>query len=390
MSDDDTPMLRTSERGLFQTCQWAWWQAIIEGLVPRGSVATHFWFGTGIHLALALWYCGPGKKRGPHPAETWMQYAAKELQYIKSRRELDDGTEAKYIDAQTLGRVMMEGYIEKYGRDEHMHILQPERTFALDIPWPEPRPIFFAEIKRAIMTRYVGTYDLAWRNLETDWLLLEEHKTAGTIRTDHLSLDNQGGSYWAMAYRTLLSLGLIKKGDRLRGIEYNFLRKALPDPRPTDAEGYYLNKPLKADYIEAINKAVAAKNIFGPQSGLTGKETLATLQDIANKVELTVLGPRSKIQAQPLFERHIIHRTSQERRSQLIRIQDEAVQIELVRRGIVKPTKSPTRQCSWNCAFFTMCELHEQGADWETFRDLQFRRSDWYADHRNKSTEDIG
>lgn len=380
-------MLRTSERALFQRCQWAWLQAIVEGLVPRGAVATHFWFGTGIHLALALWYCGPGEKRGPHPAETWVKYAEKELQYVKSKRELDDGTEAKYIDAQTLGRVMMEGYVEKYGKDEHMYILQPERTFALDIPWPDPRPAFFAHIKREIMTRYVGTYDLAWRDLRTDWLLLEEHKTASTIRTDHLSLDNQAGSYWAMAYRTLLSLGLIKKGDRLRGIEYNFMRKALPDPRPTDAEGYYLNKPLKADYIAAFEKSSLSPKQLAHWK-ISEKLSLKALQNYADIAGITVLGARSKVQAQPLFERHIIHRTSKERRTQLLRIQNEAVQIELIRNGLVEPTKSPTRQCSWDCVFFTMCELHEQGGDWESFRDLQFRRSDWYADHRNKSTED--
>lgn len=386
-------MLRTSERALFQRCQWAWWQAIMEGLVPRGSVATHFWFGTGVHLALALWYCGPGTKRGPHPAETWLKYAEKELHFIKSKKDLDEGTEQKYIDSRELGEVMLNGYVEKYGRDEHMYIIQPEQTFSLDIPWPDPRPALFAHIKRMLLTRYVGTYDLVWRNLVNDWLLLEEHKTAMTVRTDHLTLDNQGGSYWTMAYRTLLRAGLIKPGDRLRGIEYNFLRKALPDPRPTDAEGYYLNKPLKADYIAAIE--AERQKMPGKRPGsswigppLTGKETLAMLQEIANKIDVQVLGARSKVQAQPLFERHIIHRTSKERRTQLVRIQQEAMGIEVVRSGILPPTKSPTRSCSWDCMFFTMCELHEQGGDWESFRDLQFRRRDWYADHRQKSTEE--
>jgi hypothetical protein len=381
-------MLRTSERALFQRCQWAWWQAIMEGLVPRGSVATHFWFGTGIHLALALWYCGPGKKRGPHPADTWLKYAEKELHFIKSKKDLDEGIEQKYIDSRELGEVMLRGYVEKYGRDEHMYILQPEQTFSLDIPWPDPRPALFAHIKRKLLTRYVGTYDLAWRNLATDWLLLEEHKTAMTVRTDHLTLDNQGGSYWTMAYRTLLSAGLIKPGDRLRGIEYNFLRKALPDPRPTDAEGYYLNKPLKADYIEALLQGGVRAGAIGGKPKALEKLKIDELKEIAEFHKIEVLGARSKVQAQPLFERHVIHRTSKERRTQLIRIQQEAMSIEVVRSGILPPTKSPTRSCSWDCMLFTMCELHEQGGDWESFRDLQFRRRDWYADHRQKSTEE--
>lgn len=384
---DNIPMLRTSERAAAQRCLWMWWQICVEGLVKKGAPQTHFWFGTGVHLALALWYCGPGKKRGPHPAETWEKYAGQELQFIKQKRDLEDGTEQQFVDAKELGIAMLNGYIEKYGKDEHMYIIQPEQTFSLDIPWPKDRHDAFKFIERAVLTRYVGTYDLVFRDLRRDWLVLGEHKTAATVRTGHLTLDNQAGSYWVMAYRTLLAQDLIRKGDRLRGIEYNFLRKALPDDRPQDAEGYYCNKPLKADYIEAFaNSTMDPKQLAHWK--ISGKMKLDDLKMYADLAGLQVLGARSKVQPPPLFERHMIHRTTSERRSQLLRIQDEALHIEAVKSGILPVTKTPTWNCSWSCPVFEMCELDEQGGDWETLRDLQYRKTDWYAAHQTKSTED--
>jgi hypothetical protein len=38
--------------------------------------------------------------------------------------------------------------------------------------------------------------------------------------------------------------------------------------------------------------------------------------------------------------------------------------------------------CSWDCPFFAMCQLHETDADWEEYRDAMFHRIDPYSDHR--------
>lgn len=388
-----TPKIRASERVAFQRCQAAWWWRHREGLTRKGIPSTPLWFGTGIHLALARWYCGPGRKRGPEPAETWDEYSREmELAYVRTE-DPDDETVAKYVDARELGAIMMDGYRALYGRDDNWSVVSPERTFALNIPWPSNAKNFWDAVSvdpKLVMATLVGTYDLVYLDTETNRYWLGEHKTARAIFLKHLAVDNQAGTYWATATAELRRDGLIPENEFLAGIMYNFMRKGLPDERPKDADGYATNKPVKADYIAAINdeRAKMPNKVGGSWLGpeLTGKETLTTLQDIASKMEVPVLGERSKVQPPPLFLRHPVHRTSPERRSQLLRVQQDALQMELLRDGLLIPTKSATRECTW-CEFYDMCELQERGGDWESLRDIAYRVEDPYADHR-KSTDE--
>lgn len=381
---DGVPVLRTSERGTFNTCisQWNW--AWNEGLVRRAQQMDARWFGSGVHDALAKWYCGPGKKRGPHPAATWAKYAKDQIGYFKVKG-LTEEEESKNVDMATLGTVMLEGYVKKYGKDEHMHIIKPEQTFALDIPWSNRQKLYEFE-RGQIMVRYLGTFDLPYRDLRDGKIKIEEHKTANIISTAHLPMDNQGGSYWAIATMVLRDMGLIKPRETLAGIEYNFLRKAIPDDRPRDEDGYYTNKPTKDHYLLAFQKS----SIHPEQLkhwGVSKKSKLEDLERYANLAGLKVLGGRSKVQPPPLFLRHWIHRTKAERKSQLQRIQDEAVHIQAVRDGILPVTKSPSRMyCSW-CDFRDMCELQDRGGNWQDYKNLMFKHEDKYADHR-KSTDE--
>lgn len=382
---EQIPMLRNSERSSVKRCQHLWWWAWHEGLEKRGRTAAPLWFGTGVHLALATWYCGPGLKRGPHPAETWEQYAKDAIETVKIPG-LNEEDEDQFINAKELGTSMMENYVKTYGQDEHMHIIQPEQTFSLDVPWPklpEGHLLLALAERRKILTKLVGTYDLAFRDLTNSQVWLEEHKTAAAISTAHLSIDDQGGTYFATAGRALEKQGLIKKGERLRGIEYNFMRKGLPDPRPRNADGAYTNKPGKKHYAAAILNL--------PHNGRTPSELakmkLDRLDELAREAGLTVVGDVSKRQPAPLLLRERIHRTAKERSAQLRRIQHEAVQIELLRSGVIVPSKTPTRDCSRFCQFFDLCELDERGGDTKDFAKRVYSKRDVYADHR-KSTDE--
>lgn len=374
---DRVSMLRTSERRSLKRCPQQWWWAWREGLVKKGAPATPLWFGTGIHLALALWYSGPGTKRGPHPAETWVSYCGSELAFLKDGRP-DESMVERYVTAQELGRVMMEEYVKRYGRDEHKLYIQPEQTFSVDIPWHDRQGIY-DYITDQILTRYVGTYDGVWRHADSGWIILDEHKTAKAIFTGHLPMDDQGGGYWAVASMTLRQRGLITKRDALRGIEYNFMRKALPDERPLDSEGYACNKPVKADYAKALG--------YEGNEPEFKKMKLEQLERLAAGYKTVVLGERSKVQPATNFERVMIHRTSSERRAQLRRVQDEATLAQVYKDGLLQVTKTPTRDCTWDCSFYNMCQLQDAGGNWEDFRDLQYDVRDPYADHR-KSTEE--
>jgi hypothetical protein len=377
------PIVRGSERTALLRCPARWWWGYREGLVPKGQQFNALWFGEGIHVALAAWYEGPGAKRGPEPVETWLAFVGDSLAYVKTTDPSDEDV-AKYEDARTLGEAMLTGYRELYGADNHIHVISPEQSFSFELPWPIDTKLFrlTKDAMKKSMAIYAGRWDLAYRDLRSDNLKLEEHKTAASISTRHLALDNQGGSYWAVATRSLRSLGLIKEREILSGVEYNFLRKGMPDERPKDSEGYACNKPVKADYIAAIN-AAAGDEFFS----INPKLTLAALEAEAERLGLTVLGERSKVQPAKLFERHMIHRTRAEQRSQLLRIQTDALLIRAYTEGRIPITKNPTKDCGWDCSFYDMCELQERGGNWQEFRDMKYERRDPYSDHRKSAAE---
>jgi hypothetical protein len=375
-------ILRTSERRAYKRCPAKWWWGYREGLKPKGAEKTPLWFGTGVHLALAEWYL-PGTKRGPHPAETFANFAGDALTSVK----IADATEeqvAEYVDGKELGIKMLNGYVEKYGTDPQWSFISAEQAFRLNVPWPkaeENRQGIWVVEDGQVMLVYAGTFDGVYRDLSTGRIELLETKTAKAIMTSHLPLDDQAGSYWAVASHVLAEQGLIGKGERISAINYNFLRKALPDERPVDAEGYHTNKPKKADYVAALDGYATQTS----QQLL--KLTLDQLETEASVHGITVLGERSKSQPLPLFARELVHRSAAERRTQLRRIQDEALHMQAVREGLLPVIKNPDRNCTWDCDFFTMCQLQENGGDWKTHRQVAFVQLDPYADHR-KSTDE--
>jgi hypothetical protein len=69
----------------------------------------------------------------------------------------------------------------------------------------------------------------------------------------------------------------------------------------------------------------------------------------------------------------------------LRRLQEEVEYMVLLRDGFVPVRKTPDRNsCSW-CPFKDMCELHERGSDWESYRNAMYRSQDPYADHRKSA-----
>ncbi len=60
--------------------------------------------------------------------------------------------------------------------------------------------------------------------------------------------------------------------------------------------------------------------------------------------------------------------------------------MQMARDGLLPLTKNPTRDCSWDCSHFSMCELQERGGEWKEFKARAYSVKDPYADHR-KSAE---
>lgn len=373
------PIITTSERRAFKRCPQRWWWEYREGL-RRSEMSTALWFGIGIHEALAHYYGNTGYKRNLDFVDVWRNYCAtNEISLVLKASPDGFAEDEEWINAERLGETMLLGHHEKFGGDPDWDVVYTEEPFAIGIPHP-------SDPDEDIVI-FNSTFDGVYRDRTTRKFSLMEHKTAKAITVDHLPLDDQGGSYWAVASIVLRDKGILKRGQAIDSITYNFLRKGLPDERPKDSAGYATNKPIKAHYQAAIDAAgISFPYTYGDGSKVTqaevSKMTLAQLSEFAADLGLTVLGDRSAVQPPPLFERHVVYRTRAEQRTQINRIASEALAMEQFREGTLPLYKNPTRDCHWDCAFFNMCQLHDQSSDWEEFRDAVFMRRDPYDRYR--------
>lgn len=332
MASGNLPILRTSERKDWAQCNQKWYWAWRMGLKEKFRPADALWFGTGVHLGLAEWYL-PGLKRGPHPAETWQKYCKDEE--IQIRAAVGENWEDDvWTDACELGTSMLEGYVDFYGTDPSWEVIEPEHPFRIVIP---------RRSGSADLAVYAGTFDGVYRDLEDGGIWLMEHKTAKQIMLGHLPLDKQAGGYWAIASKICQELGLLKKGEAIEGIMYNFLKKAAPDDRPENAQGQKLNKD----------------------------------------------GSVSKKQPTPAFVREPVTRVRAERRTQIKQIQNELGWMDLARRHPDRITKNPDyMNCQYRCQYFDMCQLHEKGDNsWRDYAKAVYKVEDPYASHRKSASE---
>lgn len=358
--------LRTSERTAMKRCPQKWYWAYVDGLAPLRA-KTPLWFGAAWHEAMAAWYL-EGTKRGVHPAETFAAVLEGDRSVLIGSEE----DEKVYDDARTLGIDMGEHYVEHYGRDEAWHFIAVEQTFQVWLPALDGRKRFI---------RYLGTFDGVYRDLATGEIWLCEHKTTQGISIDHLQLDDQGGTYFAVASAKLRKMGVLKKGEEIAGVMYNYVRKQKRDPRPQNEQGLRTNKPLRQHYLGALD------GVDGWTAGTLASKKLDELESIAAANMIQVLGEVSQKQPAPYFDRWPIYRTQAERRTIVKQIQIEASYAEAWRDGTLPIYKTPVQigagACAHQCEFFRMCQLHQQGdAGWEEFRDTMYEQRDPYADHR--------
>jgi hypothetical protein len=325
-------MLGTSEISSFK-CPQAWWWKYRMGLEPKYEGSLALWFGIGVHFSLAKWY-RRGKARGPHPADTFDNWAGDEIRLMKNPAHNDpnnfDELEPKYLDLHDMGVAMLEGYVEQWGRDQQWQVIGTETPFQVTIT-DNGKPI----------ATFASTWDLVYRDLRDGKIYLGEHKTATQIALAYLELDVQGGMYCATADAMLRASGILKEGERIAGIQYNFLRKAMPDDRPVNEHGLALNKD----------------------------------------------GTISKRQQPPLFVRpDPIERSPREMAGQLKRFANTVTVMNAVRDGVIPITKVSGKDCPF-CPYFDMCKLHDRGVkSWQTVMKNMYNQRDPYRDKRKSAS----
>jgi hypothetical protein len=359
------PLLRTSERGDFKRCQWRWDVLWNKGLRPKRE-PTWAWFGSAIHVGLSVRY-PIGKKRGSR-ADTLDAF--EEALDNEVRRVYTEGgelEEEEVVDGKELGREMLLGYIEEFGEDSHWQVIENEQVFQIDVPHPKK--------KGATLVVYCGTWDLVIYDLVEKVYKVVDHKTRKQFPTnwEFYTINDQAGGYLWVAPEVLRFKGVFKKNDVIEGLVFNALRKAMPDTRPLNAQGLATNNPKKEHYVRALE----ARNISYPP-----RATVAVLQQYAAQAGLTVLGEPSARQPVPRYHREEVVRTPQERVTQALRVQAEAVQMDFIRRGKMQATKTPTEDCV-RCPIFDYCQLHEQDPEAaEEYAAGMYIKRDPYRDHR--------
>lgn len=323
-------LLRNSERKAYLTCRMMWyWGYHLKLRNKRSKPALEF--GSLIHGALEGWYV-PGTKRGVLPWQTFQFLLTQREEDMQEEFMMPDGT-----PAMDLGVAMLKGYYKHWGLDEAWEVIRPEMKFQVPGRSSDGTQIMMGD--RELW--HVGTGDIIIRDLETGQIGVIETKTAAAIDTKHLGRDDQASSYWTLFPEYLQSIGVLKRGEDINFLQYNFLRKAFPDKRERDAEGHYLNKD----------------------------------------------GSISKNQPAALFHRERVWRGGADRRNFIKRINNTALEIQLVEEGrlpIIKNPSSayPDKHCE-GCEFRDMCDIHEIGSDWQEYARHTMTTWNPYEEHED-------
>lgn len=327
------PVVRSGERMDYKRCQKKWYWAWRRGLVPKAKTFGALDLGAWMHVALAAWYA-PGQKRNGSLNEHFRRAALAAIVEAQNAGAPDYIVE-KAEELHALGELMAEAYEQHYGTDDGVHVLQAE--IPLEFTFKDG---VVHKLKPDLV--YMDSFGHVW---------LMEHKTAKSIQTGHLVIDDQARPYGAMAELVLRKLGLIKHDQQFRGIMYNFLRKALTDQRPQNAEGKYLNKD----------------------------------------------GAVSKSQPPPYFVRKPITMTNKARQRTLIRLHNETQDISVktlaLRHKELSPKhlqKTPHKSCERFCQFFTMCVAEEEGSDIRDMERLMYTRRNPYIYEEETTEERMG
>lgn len=331
----DLPVVRSSERMTYKRCKKQWYWKWRRGLVPKAKSFGALDLGTWMHTALEYWYVAGGIRHGVM-ADHFNATADAAIAEAERAGAPDHQIE-KAEELAALGEAMCISYEKEYGDDGDIEVIGTE--IPLEFTFPDHRGRLAAKhLLKPDMVVLVKSTGLFW---------LYENKTAASIQTEHLVIDDQARPYGAMAERALKEAGVIGRKDSLQGIMYNFLRKAFPDERKRDAEGHALNRD----------------------------------------------GSVSKSQPKPLFLRHPVHMTTEAKRITLGRLRAETLEVtdaaQAVRSKRIDPAdipKTPHKSCPRFCDYFTMCHTEENGGNITLMEKTMYTVQDPYAQY--DSTDD--
>lgn len=321
------PLVRAHERIDYKRCPKKWYWKWRMGLTPKAISMGALELGTWMHAALEVWY-ERGFKRAAAPLSHLFNVEAEAAMFAARQAKAPDHILEKAEELAELGSIMADAYQKHYGDDEEINVIGAEIPLAFNI-----------SDGNKIVAQHILKPDMVFRYRNRLGVWLMENKTAAQISTGHLAMDDQARPYGVMAERALKNAGIIGAKETVKGILYNFLRKAIPDERMTNEKGQSLNK----------NGTVSAR------------------------------------QPKPIFLRKEVTLTRAAKLVSLRRIQSETVLITEITKGLRSKEidadllpKTPHKSCERFCQYFDMCVAEENGIDIRDMRRLMFTRQDPY------------
>lgn len=328
------PVIRQSERVDFKRCMKKWFWRWRKGLVPKRQEYGALLLGTWMHTALEWRYTD---KNWHALAEAFDSVSFRGIQEARAAN-IPDFEMEKAEGLRVLGRGMAEGYDRKYGDDTDI------RPIGAEIPLEFP-----IRHGNKVVAIHRLKPDLLYRNPQDEiWLL--ENKTAKQISTEHLPIDDQARGYAAMSEKALRQVGIIGPNERVKGVMYNFLRKIMPDERPTNEKGQALNKDGTVSKQQRVPEYVRHPIVLGPKAKQKALEHITRESSMITRMTLAL---REK------------------------RISSDAL------------TKTPHKNCPKLCEFFTMCVVEEQGGDIREMQRSMFVRRNPYEYEQDTADEPV-
>lgn len=336
LNDDDLYAISNSELQTWKRCRRKWWLAWYRRLafqtqtfVGARSV------GDRVHRALQQWYVPEGQPRvDPRAAlervvvEDWTQIAT-----LARERNVDEdrlsALAAEFAQSTNLERAMVEGYVqwlEETGADADLRIVASETALEAAVSVDVGQGVRRDERE----FKFIGKLDVRARRTTDDARLFFDHKTVGDLKGPVVTLPQ---NEQMLHYMLLEFLNTPEGETRCDGALYNMLRRTKRTARA---------QPPFYDRVEVRH------NKFELDSYRT--RALAASADILRAID---------------------------------QLNDGRLHVEVA-------YPSPRSDCRWDCDFFAVCNLFDDGsAGVEDMVKMLFHETDprdRYNDQKGRET----
>lgn len=325
----DIPRIHTSDLIAWRRCRRkAYFSSYVWKNLDGLETSPYLWFGSGIHYALEDFH---GYKVWSHPVEAFNRFVKC---WPEEKRPVD------WEELVGLGKGMLEYYIDYWlpGREffpTWVHDGEPQVEVNFEIPFYHPNET------GEIIAIYEGSLDgLVTDSEERLWV--QEYKTAASFDTSKLPLDFQATAYtWAASQ--------IYERD-FEGILYTQMHKSYPkSPLELKTGGLSKNKQQRTTYRRY-------------------KQALLDYYNNADEVPwgnyqeyLDYLKEEESPDGDKFIRRDFVYRNGEELRQFEINAGHQI--LEMLNSPFFYP--NPTKDCSWECNFRSVCMAMNDGSDWE-------------------------